>query len=48
MKIEASEVESIKTIGSLFGDEVKIVRLVGGYQIALGKKEKIRLLIQRK
>lgn len=40
MKIEASEVESIKTIGSLFGDEVKIVRLVGGYQIALGKKEK--------
>lgn len=40
MDILPDEVESIKTIGNLHGDEVKIVKTYGGYHIAVGKKKK--------
>ena len=40
MEIQSSEVESVKTIGMLHGDEVKLVKTFGGYQIAIGKKKK--------
>ena len=40
MEIKPSEVESVKTIGNLYGDDVKIVKTVGGFHVALGKKER--------
>ena len=35
-----SEVESVKTIGSLFDSEVKLVKTHGGFHVAIGKKKK--------
>lgn len=40
MDIQPSEVESVKTIGTLHGDDVKIIKTFGGYQIAVGKRTK--------
>ena len=40
MDILPNEVESVKTIGSLFGSDVKLVKTHGGYHIAIGKKKK--------
>jgi hypothetical protein len=40
MDIQPNEVESVKTIGNLHGDEVKIVKTFGGFFVAVGKKKK--------
>lgn len=40
MDIKENEVESIKVIGKLNGDDVKLVKTHGGFHIALGKKDK--------
>lgn len=40
MDIQPNEVESIKTIGNLHGDEVKMVKTHGGFHIAVGKKKR--------
>lgn len=40
MDVLPAEVESIKTIGNLHGDEVKLVRTFGGFHLAVGKKTK--------
>jgi hypothetical protein len=40
MEIQPNEVESVKTIGNLNGDEVKIVKTYGGFYVAVGKKKK--------
>ena len=40
MEIKPEEVESIKVIGELHGDEVKVVKTIGGFNIALGKKDR--------
>lgn len=40
MEIKPNEVEEVKVIGKLHGDDVKIIRTYGGFNIAMGKKEK--------
>lgn len=40
MDIMPEEVESVKTIGSLNGSDVKMIRTSGGLFVAIGKKEK--------
>ena len=40
MDIQPNEVESVKTIGNLHGDEVKVVKTYGGFYVAVGKKKK--------
>lgn len=40
MDIQPNEVESVKTIGNLNGDEVKVVKTYGGFYVAVGKKKK--------
>ncbi|HBI01517.1 MAG TPA: hypothetical protein DDY18_07820 [Flavobacterium sp.] len=40
MNILPSEVESIKVIGNLHGDDVKVVKTHGGFYVAVGKKKK--------
>ena len=40
MEIKPKEVESIKTIGKLYGEDVKLVKTVGGLNIIVGKKSK--------
>ena len=40
MEIKPNEVEEVKVIGKLYGDDVKIVRTCGGFNVAMGKKEK--------
>lgn len=40
MDIKPNEVESITHIGHLHGDEVKIVKCIGGYNLVIGKKKK--------
>lgn len=40
MDIQPNEVESVKTIGNLHGDEVKVVKTFGGFYVAVGKKKK--------
>lgn len=40
MKIDPSEVKTIKNIGNLHGEEVKMVATKGGLYLALGKKSK--------
>lgn len=40
MEIQPNEVESVKTIGNLHGDEVKVVKTYGGFYVAVGKKKK--------
>lgn len=40
MEIKPSEVESVRTIGNLHGDEVKLVKTHGGFHVAIGKKSK--------
>ncbi len=40
MEIQPNEVESVKTIGNLHGDEVKVVKTFGGFYVAVGKKTK--------
>lgn len=40
MEIKPNEVEEVKVIGKLHGDDVKVVKTYGGFHIAMGKKEK--------
>lgn len=40
MEIKPDEVEEVKVIGKLHGDEVKLVKTFGGFHIAMGRKEK--------
>lgn len=40
MDILPNEVESVRTIGRLFDDEVKMVKTRGGFHVAVGKKKK--------
>lgn len=40
MDIQPNEINVIKTIGRLYGDDVKMVVTDGGYHIAIGKKKK--------
>lgn len=40
MDIKADEIESVKTIGNLFGKEVKLVKTSGGFHVAVGQKSK--------
>jgi len=40
MDIRPDEVESVKVIGNLFGNDVKLVKTHGGFHIAVGKKKK--------
>lgn len=40
MDIQPNEVESVKTIGNLNGDEVKVVKTYGGFYVAVGKKKR--------
>mgnify|MGYP003332924173 CR=1 FL=1 len=40
MEILPNEVESIKVIGNLHGDDVKVVKTHGGFYVAVGKKKK--------
>lgn len=40
MEIKPNEVEEVKIIGKLNGDDVKLVKTHGGFHIAMGKKDK--------
>ena len=40
MEIKANEVENVKVIGKLHGDEVKMIKTTGGFHVAMGKKDK--------
>lgn len=40
MDILPNEIESIKTIGNLYDNDVKMVQCVGGFFVAVGKKKK--------
>jgi len=40
MDIKPKEVESVKTIGNLFENDVKLVKTIGGFYLAIGKKKK--------
>ena len=40
MDLKPEEIDTIKTVGSLNGDEVKLIRLKGGLHIAVGKGNK--------
>ena len=40
MEIKPNEVESIKVIGNLHGQDVKIIKTVGGFYCAVGAKSK--------
>lgn len=40
MEIKPEEIEDIKVIGHLNGDEVKIIKTSGGFNVAIGKREK--------
>ena len=40
MEIKPNEVEEVKVIGKLNGDDVKLVKTHGGFHIAMGKKDK--------
>lgn len=40
MEIKPEEVAEVKVIGTLNGDDVKVVRTLGGFNVAMGKKNK--------
>lgn len=40
MDIQPTEVESIRVIGELYGDEVKLIKMIGGFNVAIGKRER--------
>ena len=40
MEIKPEEVKQIKTIGSLHGDEVKLILTKGGFNVAVGRRNK--------
>jgi hypothetical protein len=40
MNIKPEEVQEVKVVGKLFGDDVKVVQLKGGFNVAMGKKER--------
>ena len=46
MEIKPSEVESVKIIGSLHGDDVKLIKTVGGFFCAVGKKSKHKKTVE--
>ena len=39
MQIKPEEVEEVKVIGRLFGDDVKMVKTKGGFHVAMGKRD---------
>lgn len=39
MQIKPEEVEEVKVIGRLYGDDVKMVKTKGGFHVAMGKKD---------
>lgn len=41
MEIRPEEVKQIKVIGKLFDDDVKLVTLKGGFNLAIGKKNQV-------
>jgi len=43
MEIKPEEVAEVKIIGKLNGDDVKVVRTLGGFNVAMGKKDKYSL-----
>lgn len=40
MEILPNEVESVQTVGSLFDDDVKIIKCIGGFHVAVGRRSK--------
>lgn len=46
MEIRPSEVESIKVIGTLNGQEVKLIKCIGGFYCAVGAKSKNKKLVE--
>jgi len=40
MEIMPNEIESVKVIGNLHGDDVKLIKTNGGFFVAVGKKNK--------
>lgn len=40
MDILPNEVDSVKTVGKLFGDDVKLIKTYGGLHVFVGKKKK--------
>ena len=40
MEIKPDEVEEIKVIGKLNGEDVKLIKTHGGFHVAMGKKDK--------
>lgn len=40
MEILPKEIESIKTIGNLYDNDVKLIKTFGGFHLAIGKKKK--------
>lgn len=40
MEIKPNEVEEVKVIGKLNGDDVKMIKTQGGFHVAMGKKDK--------
>lgn len=46
MEIKPSEVESVKVIGQLFGDDVKLIKTIGGFYCAVGKKSRSKKSVE--
>jgi hypothetical protein len=44
--IKPEEVESIKVIGELHGDEVKVIKTIGGFFCAVGRKSKNKKTVE--
>ena len=40
MELRPDEIESVRIIGELNGDEVKVLRTFGGFHVCVGKKTK--------
>lgn len=40
MDLKPADIDTITTVGTLHGDDVKLIRSTGGFFIAVGKKEK--------
>lgn len=46
MEIKPNEVESVKIIGTLFGDDVKLIKTIGGFYCAVGRKAKSKKAVE--
>lgn len=40
MQIKPDEVDTITTLGTLYNDDVKLVRTLGGFYVAIGRKDR--------